>query len=77
MPCCVAYAISASRVMAQSRTGASVTRSGRQRGGRDLEAHLVVALAGAAVRDRVGAVLARDLHLLAAISGRERADTSG
>jgi hypothetical protein len=34
---------------------------GRERAERELEAHLVVALAGGAVRDRVAAGLARDL----------------
>src|SRR5215813_346076 len=34
----------------------------RQRGGRHVEADLVVALAGAAVSDALGALSARDLH---------------
>ena len=41
-----------------SRTGREHLEVGRERPGRHLEAHLVVALAGAAVGDRVGAVLA-------------------
>ena len=43
---------------------------GRERGVGQLEAHLVVALAGRAVGDRVGALGAGDLDLRLAMSGR-------
>ena len=52
-----ANAIALSRVMPESRTGASTVQVRREGADADLEAHLVVALAGAAVGDRGGAVL--------------------
>ena len=51
-----AYAIALSRVQAKSRAGAMTLQVGRQRADADLEADLVVALAGAAVRDEGAAV---------------------
>ena len=64
MSCRRANSMSAVRELrSHSRQGAITRRSGRQRGVRQLEAHLVVALAGGAVGDRVGAFRARDLHL--------------
>ena len=52
-----AYAIALSRVQAKSRAGAIDLQVGRQRAEPDLEPDLVVALAGAAVRDDRAAVL--------------------
>ena len=56
--CSSAKAIALSRVSARSRTGAMQLQVGREGGDADLEADLVVALAGAAVGDGGGAVLA-------------------
>src|SRR5674536_140864 len=62
--CSAANAIALSRVMPESRTGASTRRSGASAEA-DLEAHLVVALAGAAVSERARAVPAGRLdHVL-------------
>ena len=59
MPCLAAYSIAASRVMFRSRCGARIFRSGAMPLHREVEAHLVVALAGGAVGHRGRAVLAR------------------
>ena len=60
--CFSANSISAVReAKSHSRQGAMILMSGLERVGRELEAHLVVALAGRAVGDRVGADLVGDL----------------
>ena len=61
IPCLRAYAISSSRPICHERTGAITFSSGPQRRDRGLDPHLVVALARAAVGDRVAAGLARVL----------------
>ena len=53
-----ASSMQSARVRPHTRTGAITSRSGARIARRHLEAHLVVALAGAAVPDRVGAVAA-------------------
>ena len=58
--CCSANSISCSRLLkSHSRQGAMILMSGFERVVAELEAHLVVALAGGAVADGVGAGLAR------------------
>ena len=61
MPCSRQYSISSSRPICQLRTGAMTFSSGASVATVASMPDLVVALAGAAVRDRVAAVLARVL----------------
>ena len=62
----------------RSRSGAITFTPGYVRLERELEAQLVVALAGAAVHDRLGAEVERDLaRSPRAITGRESAEMSG
>ena len=58
VPFSSAKMIALSRLIPESRTGASTFRSGAERADRHLEADLIVALAGAAVRDGGGAEVA-------------------
>ena len=60
-----AYSIESARVIPQLRTGRHHLEVGGQRAGGHLEAHLVVALAGAAVGHRVGPVAAGHLDQVA------------
>ena len=63
------------RVVADRRQHLQV---GREHGERHLEAHLIVALAGAAVRDRRGPDLTGDAAITSsAMHGRARPDTIG
>ena len=73
----VAYSISSARVMSHSAPARSPGSPGRARATPSVEAHLVVALAGAAVRDGRGALHVRDLDELRAMSGRASAVASG
>ncbi len=65
MPKRAAYSMESGRVKPHMRTGASTSRSGASVRRLDLEPHLVVALAGAAVGDRVGRELAGRGHEMA------------
>ena len=76
-PCSSAKAIALSRVMPRVADRGEHLRSGRERADADLEAHLVVALAGAAVRDVDAPCSRAAATRCLTISGRDSAETSG